>query len=95
MHKIQPVASYILVRLHLPNPDGGIVLPDTYEPDEPHGEVLAIGPSVTNVAVGDRIGYDPTRAISIKHEDEKAWLVYESAVMFKLLPCENALPISL
>lgn len=52
---ISPLTEWMLVKVVKSKGTGKIKVPDQFEKDEEVVEVVAIGPDVTKVAVGDRI----------------------------------------
>lgn len=52
--KIQPTTSFILVAMRGLKHQGKLVLPESVNL-HPHGEVLAIGPDVKDVSIGDLV----------------------------------------
>lgn len=68
--------------------DTNIVLPEGAEPVSPHGKVIAIGPDVKAIAVGDRVIFLPNVAIGYKHEDQVVFFVNEGNILAKLVTQE-------
>lgn len=69
--KISPTRDVILIKADTPRQqtDSGILLDEQWKTLPLTGEVLATGPDVTSVQVGDRVGFN--RYASIVLEDDE------------------------
>lgn len=85
MH-IQPTQFYCLIRLHEDKPLSGLQLPDNHSLQNPHGEVIRLGPDCKLVSVNDRVLFMPENAIQFDKDGDLPGPVYiipESCIFAK------------
>lgn len=81
----KPLAKKILV-VHEDAPEttaGGIVLPDAAKEKPQHAKVLAIGPDVEHIRVGEVIVYSSFAGIPLHLEDREVVIVDEEDVLVR------------
>lgn len=93
---LKPVANYIVL---LPPQrkavsDGGVVLPDSHEEHPITGEVVAVGPQVTRVGVGERVFFAGYAGTYFTDETTKTryLLLTEKEVLAVLTGEEESVP---
>jgi co-chaperonin GroES (HSP10) len=84
---LQPLHDRVLVRIAVkPKMSaGGIHLPGTDERLYNEGEVIGVGPKVTEVAVGDVVIWEVFKGQAPGHFDEGRWMLKESEVLAKVV----------
>ena len=78
--QIDPLQDYVLMRRDRHEmTDGGIAIPDRVRDKEGDGVVLAIGPDVKTVRVGDRVMTDPNSTVFEMPKDRSVCLTRETS----------------
>jgi len=89
MKKIQPINSYVLIKLDNAMEEktaGGIVIPDTARVKSNEGEVVSIAAGASEeISVGDRVIYKEYSGTEIKFESEKYLLVPAADIYAKYI----------
>lgn len=81
---IQPTDNKVLFQL-VETYKSDIVLPDTAT-IQPHGEVVAVGPDVKGISVGDRVLFNPNALIcAIDHGSETLHFLNEGTIIGKYI----------
>jgi co-chaperonin GroES (HSP10) len=84
---LQPLNDRVLVRIAAKpkKSQGGIILPDSDQRLYNEGEVIAVGPKVTEVSAGDVVIWEVFKGQAPGHFDEGRWMLKESEVLAKVL----------
>ena len=88
-YKVIPIGKRVLVKPVevVAETSSGIILPDSQVQQKPQGTVIAIGPDVENIEVGDFIQWVINMSIDDKefiHEGERHILLTQDAIVCKL-----------
>ncbi len=69
--KIQPIRDVVLVKADKPKAqtESGILLDEEWKTLPLEGEVLAVGPDVHGVGVGDRIGFNRYASLVLENDE--------------------------
>lgn len=90
--KLKPLKNDMLVRPKEIKKvtEGGIYDPNAgnHHPFN-YGEVVAIGPDVSTLSIGDVVAIGAKFLISVKHGEETVWFLQESNIAAKLEDYEN------
>lgn len=89
MHnQIQPTENRILFSLHgMGETESNIVLPEGSLRPLPYGKVLAVGPEVKGIVVGDLILFSPhADPICFSHVTPPVYMITEGTVFAKYFP---------
>lgn len=79
--KIQPTENRLLVRMNNIDPKAGLILPDGVD-NNPHAEVLAVGPTVKTTKVGAKCLILPNAlTIGLEHDNEKVFIINETSIL--------------
>ena len=65
---------------------GGIILPDSVEPKPCEGSVLATGPDVEHISIGDRVIYSRLGGSNFLFHD-KQYLIIQENDIYGILRC--------
>lgn len=93
---IKPLQNYILCSIHEGREISIIQLPDASNPMQPYAKVIAVGPAVSLVSLGDRVLFAPENAIySDEYLDEnkvriRTVIVPEGCCFARYVVNENA-----
>ena len=93
MKKIQPINSYVLIKLAVKakeKTEGGIFIPDTAREKPREGEVIAIAAGASEeIAIGDYVIYKEFSGTEVTHEGEKYLLVPVSDIFAKFVEVDS------
>lgn len=82
--KFQPIGSYLLLTMEIA-PDttesGNIVLPDKAKQKPDHATVVAVGPAVVDIQLGDRVLFTKFSGKPIEVDGEKYQYLRESEIV--------------
>ena len=79
---IQPTANYFLCSVHEgKNLEAGLVLPENVEL-QPYAKVLAIGPDVKTLALGDLVLFHPSNAVFADTIDDQRIVIAPEGCVF-------------
>lgn len=78
-----PHGRYLYCQLKSSRENSTVIIPMNAETTAPYGEVLAIGPEVTTVKVGDKVIFAPGAIIPLPFgtEKDKIFLLAEGSVL--------------
>ena len=82
--KIRPLGERVLIKQTKQEEvtKSGIVLPDTVSKEKPiSGEVTAVGKSIKEIKVGDKVIYEKYAGTEVKDNDETYLLLEEKNVL--------------
>lgn len=81
MH-VRPLFNNVVVRVDPPPTEGPIVLPDAWRTPPTEGSVVAVGPTVRELACGDRVAWNRGSGEEVGLEDgARALVLPESAIL--------------
>jgi co-chaperonin GroES (HSP10) len=80
--RVRPLFNNVVVRVDPPPTEGAIVLPDAWRTPPTEGVVLAVGPTVRELAAGDRVAWNHGSGEGVDLDDGARGLVLnESAIL--------------
>lgn len=81
--KLTPLQANILCSIH-EGRETELVLPDSSDGLQPYAKIIAVGPKVTTLSIGDRVIFSPSNVFYKEETDgEKLVMVSEAAVFGK------------
>ena len=80
--KIQPASNHILIQIKELRQHSQLAIPDSVQLN-PYGLVLAIGPKVTEYAVGDKLLFLPNAVIGFEQNCQEVFIIADGCVLGK------------
>ena len=80
---MKPTKHYVLVveSVKETRTESGLILTGNAEKGSQAGEVLAIGPEVKDIAIGDKVALGWDKGLRILHEGKKAVLIADEFIL--------------